>query len=436
MGGDPIRLVGAATAAVALGSLFAAGDTALNALPEARLQVLAAEGPRAVIFRRYLDQRVEIAARWMVGRIVTITLAAVLADELVRATPLASFGPVVAVLGAVASYGTLAAVLGALARLQPEGLAATALQILRPFEWLLIPLAAPLAFLGRAVARRVGESEPDAATATRNTKTEVAWLVDEGERTGAIAVEPAEMIRNVLDFKDLTTREVMVSRKQAAAVELSTPLRQVTDFVAREAHSRYPVYRETIDNVVGLLYAKDLFAVVNEGRLETTKLEHLVRSPVLFVAETQQASDVLREMRGRRLHMAIVLDEFGGTSGLVTLEDILEEIVGDIRDEHDAPADAPLQTTADGRLVADGAIPLTDLAEQLGREIPTDGTFESLGGLLVHRAGRVPGVGATLQVDGLKFIVREADGRRVVKVEIVPEVAEKAATTASPVPQP
>jgi CBS domain containing-hemolysin-like protein len=136
-------------------------------------------------------------------------------------------------------------------------------------------------------------------------------------------------------------------------------------------------------------------------------------------------------MRGKRLHMAVVSDEFGGTSGLVTLEDIIEEIVGEIQDEYDVDADGQLERVGDGHFVADAAISLGDLATRIGKDIPAEGDFESLGGLLTHRAGRVPTVGSTLTLDGLKFIVREADETHIVKVEILdvePELEKHPAT--------
>jgi CBS domain containing-hemolysin-like protein len=231
--------------------------------------------------------------------------------------------------------------------------------------------------------------------------------------------EPAEMIRKVLDFKDLTAREVMVPRRKIDGIEVSTPLSQVVALTAAGKHSRYPVYRENIDNIVGQLYVKDLFAVVRDGALESRTLLEVVRQPVMFVVENQPAAKILTDMRAKRLHMAIVSDEFGGTAGLVTLEDILEEIVGDIRDEKDA--DAPIQSMADGRMVVDASLSIADLEHVLGKSLPDDGEFESVGGLIVSRAGRVPKVGATLRVDGMNLIVREADEKRVVKVEIVPD---------------
>ncbi len=364
-----------------------------------------------------------IASRWLVGRVVALSTATVLLTDVAHGLGLARAALPLAVLGAVFTYGTFTEVASTLARRRPERIGAMALVFLRPLEWLIIPLADPLAVVARAVGRRVPKARTVGA---RITETEVEWAVSEGEKAGAIAYGPAEMIRKVLDFKDLTAREVMVPRRHILGIELGTPLRDVIGFVAAEKHSRYPVYRDNIATVVGLLTATDLFTVVGAGGADTTKLSEVMRVPVLFVSESQSASKILQDMRSRRLHMAVVSDEFGGTAGLITLEDIIEEIVGDIRDEHDA--EAPIQTTGDGRLVADASVPLTDIARALGKPLPDDGEFESLGGLIVSRAGRVPQIGTTFQIDGLKLIVRDADETRVVKVEIVPERIPRAAS--------
>jgi CBS domain containing-hemolysin-like protein len=411
----------AAALATAVGSLFAAGDAALSELPEGRLQALSADtGSNGAAFRRFTRDPLGILSRWLVGRVVALSVASVLLDGIARQLGLVRLAMPMAVLGAVLTYGTFAEVLGTFARRRPEFAAGLALGFLRPLEWLLVPLADPLAMVGRAVRRRVPKSRTVDA---RLTETEVQWAVSEGERTGAIANEPAEMIRKVLDFKDLTARELMVPRKHILGIEAGMPLAEVVALVASEKHSRYPVYRDNLDNVIGLLSAKDLFAVVRDARLESAKLEEIVRTPVMFVSENQPAAKILGDMRSRRLHMAIVSDEFGGTSGVVTIEDILEEIVGDIRDEHDV--EAPIQAMGDGRVVADASVPLADVAHALGKPLPDEGEAESLGGLIVSKAGRVPNVGATMHVGGFKLIVREADKTRVVKVEIVPDRAAR-----------
>jgi CBS domain containing-hemolysin-like protein len=210
----------------------------------------------------------------------------------------------------------------------------------------------------------------------------------------------------------------MVSRTRVCAIEVETPLPDVLRVVASEGHSRYPVYRDQVDNIVGLLYAKDLFRLLKDDKLEATSLGDLVRAPVNFVPEMQGVSSVLREMRARRLHMAVVIDEFGGVSGIVTLEDILEVIVGEIRDEYDTE-EAPIQDLGDGRLLADAAVSVHDLSAYLGAEIPDSGDYESLGGLLIHQVGKVPAVGTHIEAFNLSFVVRDSDEKRIAKVEII-----------------
>jgi putative hemolysin len=347
--------------------------------------------------------------------VLAISVAAALVSQIEGAgTPFVGFGVLLSAAVAVATYGLFTEILGIVARRRPEQMAAIALRYLRPFEWAVLPLAEPLAFVGRLVEARV----PQVAADPQLTETEVEWVVRESERAGALANEPAEMIRNVLDFKDLVVKDVMVPRRLIAGVPLKSSLEETLEIVFNEGHSRYPVYRETLDNVVGLLYVKDLFRVLQKGELATAKLDDLLRRHILFAVETQSVASVLREMRSRSQHMAVVSDEFGGTSGVVTLEDILEQIVGDIRDEYDVEAEAQVQKLGEGRYVADAAVSIDELSAHLGRELPADGAFESLGGLLVHRAGRVPKVGAVIHLDGLRFTVREADDTHVMRVEI------------------
>jgi CBS domain containing-hemolysin-like protein len=406
----------AAVVAGALGSLFATGDAALTALPEARLDALRqGSTPSAHRFQRYADDRVRLLSRWLVARVLAISATAALVDQGDnREIPFVGFGVLVSAAVAVLTYGVFTEVLGIVARRRPEEVAAVALRYLRPFEWAVLPIAEPLALLGRLVEKRI----PKVAKDPSHTETEVQWAVRESVRAGALANEPAEMIRNVLDFKDLLVKDVMVPRRLVAGVPLGSSVDEILEIVAHEGHSRYPVYRETLDNVVGLLYVKDLFRVVQKGEIATTKLDDLTRRHILFAVETQSVASVLREMRSRSQHMAVVSDEFGGTSGVVTLEDILEQIVGDIRDEYDAEAEAQVQKVGEGRYLADAAVSIDELSAHLGRELPADGEFESLGGLLVHRAGRVPKVGAVIHLDGLRFTVREADDTHVVRVEI------------------
>jgi CBS domain containing-hemolysin-like protein len=290
------------------------------------------------------------------------------------------------------------------------------LRVLRPFEVLVSPVAAPIDWLGQvAVPRTLIRRPPSVSLA----ESEVEILVTRGEQQGALGHDRAEMIRNVLDFGDLKAADVIIPRTQVTALDLATPADEVLKLVAESSHSRYPVYRERIDNIVGILHVKDLIAYGANSDLKKLKLSEVMRTPVVFVPETQTAQSLLVDMRsGRRHHMAIIIDEFGGMSGIVTLEDVIEEIVGDIRDEHDTD-EPPIVDLGNGRLMVDAGLPISDLSRYLGIELPEDGDYNSLGGFLVERAGQVPGVGDVLTDFGFDFVVNEADERRVTKVEIV-----------------
>ncbi len=402
-------ILGAIVASL-LGSLFAAGDEAITAIPEAVVQSLAREPGSP--YARFVKNRSRVLSRWLVCRVASIAIAAALLQEAADAAGIQRLGPLFAVLGALVVYGTLAELFGTLGRQRAVRVGALALIVLRPLEYLAAPLAEPLAWIGRFIARAVPKPRRD----ERTTETEVAWIVAQGERSGTLANEPAQIIRNALQFKRLSAGEVMVPRAKVSAIDSAISVTRALELVANDGHSRYPVYRESLDQIVGLLYTKDLFRVVRDDNVESAKLPDLVRSPALFVTETQSLASILREMRAKRQHLAIVSDEFGGTAGVITLEDILEELVGDIRDEYDT--EGQLEEVGENRFVADASISIANLAAQLKRDIPADGDFESLGGLLIHRAGRVPPPGTTIRIDGLCFTVREADEKRVVKVEV------------------
>jgi Mg2+/Co2+ transporter CorB len=270
------------------------------------------------------------------------------------------------------------------------------------------------------VSRRVPKSRTVDA---RITETEVQWAVSEGEKAGSIANEPAEMIRKVLDFKDLTAREVMVPRRKIDGIEVSTPMAQVVALAADGKHSRYPVYRENIDNIVGQLYVKDVFAVVRDGGLETKKLEEIVRAPVMFVSESQPAAKMLADMRSKRLHMAIVSDEFGGTSGLVTLEDILEEIVGEIEDEHDEAIQG-VRRQADGSVNVDGDVTVRDLNRAMDWDLPDEHAV-TIAGLIIHEAQAIPDPGQKFLFHRHQFQILRRARNQITAVKVGPQRARE-----------
>jgi CBS domain containing-hemolysin-like protein len=213
----------------------------------------------------------------------------------------------------------------------------------------------------------------------------------------------------------------MVPRTSMVALEADMPLSEVVARIVEEGHSRYPVYRGSIDDPIGVLCAKDVFQVLRASGGFDGTLADLVR-PAYFCAESQKISDLLRQLQARRVHLAIVVDEYGGTSGIVALEDIIEEIVGEIRDEHDLD-ELPVRKLGQGRYMVDADVSAHDVAELTGLELPEEAQgFDSLGGLVIDLAGRVPEAGESVRLGAHDLIVRDADERRVRRIELVPHL--------------
>jgi len=404
---------GGALSAAILGAVFAAGTATLVGMPLTRVTVLRDEshGRRREALSRYLRNPTAVLSRWLVGRVACTALTAVLIGKAVHPW-VGLWALPIAVLGTLATYGLLTEISTTLARRNLGRAAPVLLRVLYPFELLTIPMAWPMEFVGRISGRFMPQSEDG-----RLTEHEVGLLLAEGQLDGTLEEERAQMIKNVLEFEDLMAAEVMIPRTSVTAIDANTTLEDVLRVISAKGHSRYPVYRESVDNIVGLLYAKDLFRVIDNTDIRTSKVDGFIRSPVNFVPETKPVSALLREMRARRLHMAIVVDDYGGVAGIVTLEDIIEEIIGDIQDEHDIE-EYPIVELEDGGVMVDAAVPVDDLNEFLGTTIPEEGDFVSLGGWIIHEAGCVPEPGAELEACGLKFVVREADERKISKVEI------------------
>jgi putative hemolysin len=419
----PLPSLGGSIAAVLgcvfVGSLFAMADAAVGSIPEARLRAMVGTDQHAhVALRRFADHRNEVLARLLVGRVVCIVGGAVTAASAFHPRwPV--YGPLFSFLLMGVAYTVTAEITTSLARARSTAWANALLQVVRPLELLMIPLAAPLGALGRRIAEASEQngraSDPESAERDAEiAEREVEFLIEEGQRKGTL--DHADLLQAAVDFKGRLAAEVMVPRTKMTALELRTPLPKVLETITGDGHSRYPVYDGRIDDIIGLLYVKDLFKVVREGKLGSTSFESLVRKPVLHVQEQQEVSEILRDMRGRRQHLAIVVDEHGGTSGLVTMEDILELLVGDIRDELDD--EEQVQDLGNGRLLIDAAISVEALSNRIGVVLPESNGAVSVGGLLMEQLGRVPEAGQVVSFGPLELVVRDADERRVRRIEV------------------
>ncbi len=252
---------------------------------------------------------------------------------------------------------------------------------------------------------------------------ELKNLMDAGQQQGILEQGESQMIRSIFELRQTLAREIMVPRIDMLALDVSTPLAEAADVVLKTGHTRIPIYQETIDNVLGLLYAKDLLRVWREGK-EEAALKDLLR-PAYFVPEAKRVDELLAEMQRQRVHMALVVDEYGGIAGLVTLEDIVEEIVGEIQDEYDLAEESPYLQLTEDEYIFQGRVDLDDFNEVLGAQL-VDEEADTLGGFIYSQMGRVPGAGESIQVGDLLLTVEQVSGRRIRKVRV------KRITTLSP----
>ncbi len=399
------------------GAIFAAVDEAMVAFGELRVRT-ASEGRdgSARTAARFLEMGPVIQARLFMGRVLCVTGAALLASHIGYGIH-GLAGGVTAFLAMVLVYTVAVGTVTAFVAQRASRIALQLLRFCRPLELLMAPFAMPLV-LTSALIKRLYPARPE-DDPERVTEVDVEQLIEQGEEHGSIPVEHADLLRSVLEFADTVVREVMVPRTSMVAIDIDTPLRDVTRLVVEKGHSRYPVYRGTIDQIEGILYAKDLFRFIDENGGLTGKLEDLVRDKVFFSAESEKISGVLRDMQSRRVHLSVVIDEFGGTSGMVTLEDIIEEIVGEIQDEHDSE-DVIVREIDHGHYMANAKVSIYDLAELTGMQLPEEArSYESLGGMIIDLAGRVPSKGDSVQFGSYDFVIRGADERHVTRVEIV-----------------
>jgi putative hemolysin len=270
-----------------------------------------------------------------------------------------------------------------------------------------------------AAMRGRGAGEPALQAAEDNE--ELLRLVELHEGNGGTQNGELTMIRRVAQLVDTAVREIMVPRIDMVAVEANDPVDEALRVVVEHGFSRIPIYEEAIDHIVGVVYAKDILRGLAGGR-RPASLREIARPPY-FVPEGKRIDELLADMRGNKVHLAIVVDEYGGTAGLVTIEDVLEEIVGEIQDEYDRE-EATMQRVNDREAIVDARVSLDDLNELLGLEIESE-DFDTVGGFVYHQLGRMPAPGDEIQTDGFVMRVLSVAGRRVKKVRVA-KVAEAA----------
>jgi len=256
-----------------------------------------------------------------------------------------------------------------------------------------------------------GDTNNSEESPNKVTEDELITFVDASEQNGIIEQEERQMIHSIIQLGETLTREIMVPRIDVIALDVNAPLSEAMDKLVESGFSRMPVFEDTVDNILGLLYAKDLISLWRSGKEHEESLRGVLRE-AYFVPEAKKADELLTELQSRRVHMAIVVDEYGGVAGVVTLEDIIEEIFGEIQDEYDENEEQLYQVQEDGTYLFRGRVDLDDFNALMAASLPVD-EADTLGGFLYMRFGHVPTAGETVEEDGLRLTVEQVSSRRI-----------------------
>ncbi len=415
-----------------LNAFFAASEIALISLNDMRIRSLADKGDKKA---EKIEKLLSEPSRFLAAIQIGITLAGFLASAFASET---FAGPVVVLLQEVGlgwpagyiksaamvvitlilSYVTL--VFGELVpkRIGMKKSQPIAYFAVGPLQFLSVatrPVVSLLTVSTNLMVRLLGMDPHEEDEEV--TEEEIRMMVDIGEETGAIHEVEKRMINNIFEFNNKTAENIMTHRTDIAALPCSAGLQEVLAMVNAEKFSRIPVYQDNLDNIVGVLYAKDLFQFVSEDKGEVFALAHIVRPPY-FVPESKPTDQLFREMQRKKIHIAIIIDEYGGTAGLVTIEDLLEEIVGNIFDEYDEE-EKDFEKLDENTFLIKGTAPLDDVQEILQVKLPVN-DYETLSGFIIGQLGRIPGRKdkTTIEYNGLVLKVEEVEEKRVSIVKV------------------
>lgn len=282
-----------------------------------------------------------------------------------------------------------------------------------PLQRLMVVLLYPLISLAGGIVRKFSGSTVNGHPSAIS-KSELLYYLEEGRRSEIIDTAEYEIINRVLEFTETTAKEVMIPRPDVVALEIDAPREDIISVVTEQGFSRIPVYKETIDTIVGILFAKDLIGMFEYE--DSIILEDILR-PASFVPETKKISQLLREFQQQKIHLAIVIDEFGGTEGIITLEDIIEEIVGEIHDEYDEIKLSYIKDT-DGTWIVDGGMNISEFNKAFSAQVPEDVDYETVNGFLHKITGRIPDVNEEIQFGNLSFTIMRKSERRIEKIKV------------------
>lgn len=408
--------------ATVLSGFFALASCALRAFGRVPLEE-AFSGPRG-------KQRLKaLAAHLKALRLTTAFCRAVANLVLVVSFVYLFSSPadgVLRALGAMCSAAAVIAVFGvaipqAWASYAGERMLSRTFGVLMAVRYALYPITALMSAFDLPVRRLSGVRDDDNFD---HAKQEILQVVSEGHAEGVVDDEEIQMIESVMELGDTRTAEIMTPRTDIFALAGDTPWRQACEQIIAVGHTRVPVYDGDVDNIIGVVYAKDLLA--QAVRDQTQDLREAMRKPY-FVPETKPLDDLLREFKTRKVHLAVVLDEYGGTAGIITIEDVLEEIVGDIADEYDQAEPVLMERISETTIEADGRLHIDDLNDALALHVPEDEDYDTIAGLVFTELGYIPTAGETLRAYGATFTVLDASERKLSRLRVElpsPDAAE------------
>ncbi len=407
---------------LALSAFFSSSESALFSLSRAVIERLGESvDPRAKRVAKLLAHPRRLLASILTGNTIVNTAAAAitalaayeLADTMGFNKNLAVMIEIVIVTIAILFLSELVPKLFALRDSEKWAIKSSfAVQL---STWILSPIALPLASLTAFLSQAFGIEKHSMLAMSEE---EIHALVQVGHERGVLEAEERKMIHSIFEFGETIVREVMIPRIDMIAIGKDTTFEELTQIVVNCGHSRIPVYDEKVDNIIGIVYAKDLLAAAHNPS-EYNLAKHI--RPAYFVPEEKKIDDLLAEFQTEKIHIAIVVDEYGGTAGVVTMEDIIEEIVGEIQDEYDK--EQPLLQQVDERtIVADGRTSISDLNEKIGLELlPENEAYDTLAGFVFSQLGEVPEKGREFDYEGYKFIVEEVSNKRITRVRLQKE---------------
>jgi magnesium and cobalt exporter, CNNM family len=408
---------------IILSGLFSASETALTAFKSTDLEETEKTNPKtAKLLKKWLTKPNEILTAILLGNNIVNILASSIATVVTLQIMGSKSGNAVAI--ATVTMTVIVLIFGEItpkivAKTYSKKISGIVIGPIYILSIVTLPIIKLLMFVTKVISRMMGVDIQHENLMI--TEEEIKSYINVGEAEGVIEEEEREMIHSIIEFGDTTAKEVMTPRTSIFMLDAESTIDEVWDEIIDSGYSRIPVYGEDLDEILGILYAKDLMILAKKGTTDIP-IKNILRE-AYFVPDTKSIVEILDEFRSKQVHMAIVLDEYGGTVGLATIEDLIEEIIGEIKDEYDLHEEDEIEKIDESKYIVDARINIEDLNKELELDIPESEDYESLGGYVLDILGRVAEVEDIVHSEGLKMKVLEVDKMRVVKILI--EISEE-----------